>query len=176
MNTLTPHTSEKVNFDLKADAFVSDSKIIFNFILIDPTNKFEKPENSQLHIENQIQIESGLWNHTCFEAFLKPVGTEQYYEFNFSFKPAWMVFHFERYRFPQPPTTSHDFQMQSMKWDSTNFKLTVEITNKTKHKKFNIGLTAILEEKTGIKHYCALAHVGSKPDFHLSDSFTLMRG
>ena len=144
--------------------------------MINTLQKIDQPKDNQLWKDREIDFISGLWNQTCFEAFLKPVGTEQYYEFNFSFKPAWMIFHFERYRFPQPPIASKDFEMKSMKWESTNCKLTVELINKTKHKKFNIGLAAILEEKQGIKHYCALAHTGSKPDFHLSDSFTLVRG
>ena len=39
-----------------------------------------------------------LWKHTCFEAFIQPVGSRGYYEFNFSPTRQWAVYRFASYR------------------------------------------------------------------------------
>lgn len=176
MNILLPYSSEKINFQLAADLQVSNSTLHLTYTLTDQENLFEKPRNSLSWAADQINFISGLWNQTCFEAFLKPIGMDRYYEFNFSLNPAWMVFQFENYRIPQPPVSSGDFQIQSMSWDHLQNKLSIVIKNNTSFKNFNVGLTAVLEEKTGFKHYCALVHTGLKADFHLAESFTLLRG
>ncbi len=99
-----------------------------------------------------------------------------YYELNFSLKPAWNLYLFDRYRYPQPPKRAAEFELKSMNWDQFESKLNVELVNHTKFKKFNVGLTAVMEEQAGQKHYCALDHKGTQPDFHLLESFTLVRG
>ena len=37
---------------------------------------------------------------------------------------------------------------------------------------WELGLSAVLEEKDGTKSYWALAHMGEKPDFHAPGCFT----
>ncbi len=176
MSLLKPFLSEKAKFLLDADAQVHESILKFEYCLIDKVNLFELSKVTQLWNPSQVLREDELWKHTCFEAFLNPLGLEIYYELNFSLKPAWNLYRFERYRFPQPPPVNSDFEIQSFNWDSIENKLKVELKNKTKYKKFKIGLTAVLEEKNGNKNYCALEHLGSQPDFHSQDSFTIIRG
>lgn len=106
---------------------------------------------------------------------MNPVELPLYFELNFSLKPAWNSYVFKKYRDPQPPVPSLEFVLDSLDWDPFESRLRVQIENRTNYKKFNVGLTAVLEERTGVKHYCALAHKGSQPDFHLIDSFNLIR-
>src|SRR5579862_9201500 len=40
----------------------------------------------------------GLWQHTCFEAFVGIPGAEPYYEFNFSPGGDWAAYRFRGYR------------------------------------------------------------------------------
>ncbi|HEV8712545.1 MAG TPA: hypothetical protein VGX03_06930, partial [Candidatus Binatia bacterium] len=40
----------------------------------------------------------GLWQHTCFEAFIRREGEPGYYEFNFAPSGAWAAYAFSRYR------------------------------------------------------------------------------
>src|ERR1700757_4395609 len=40
----------------------------------------------------------GLWEHTCFEAFIAAPGVAGYYEFNFSPTLAWAAYQFSDYR------------------------------------------------------------------------------
>ena len=54
----------------------------------------------QLVIPAQALAErtDGLWEHTCFEAFLAPAGGESYHEVNLSPSSAWATYSFLRYR------------------------------------------------------------------------------
>lgn len=111
---------------------------------------------------------------TCFEMFLNPTGHKQYYEFNFSLEAAWNVYHFTGYRFPQPPTPTQDFEIESLSWKSK--QLSVVLKNKSPFQKFDVGLTAVIKNKKNQITYFALKHESGKPDFHLAGGFTLQRG
>ena len=176
VNILKPFSAEKVKFLLEADAHVEDSILKLEYCLIDKGDLFELPKSTQKWQAGDVVLEDGLWNHTCFEAFLNPFGMGQYYELNFSLKPAWNQYQFDRYRYPQPPNKGNDFELKTLVWDQFESRLIVELKNNTKFRKFKVGLTAVLEEKSLTKHYCALAHKGAKPDFHLLESFTIIRG
>ncbi|MFZ0649894.1 MAG: hypothetical protein WAZ97_03260, partial [Pseudolabrys sp.] len=39
-----------------------------------------------------------LWQHTCFEAFVRASSGSEYYEFNFSPSTQWAVYRFTDYR------------------------------------------------------------------------------
>jgi len=39
-----------------------------------------------------------LWEHTCFEAFIRVDGDPSYYEFNFSLSSEWAAYWFRNYR------------------------------------------------------------------------------
>src|SRR5689334_8859994 len=39
-----------------------------------------------------------LWKHTCFEAFIRPVSGDDYFEFNFSPSTRWAAYGFSRTR------------------------------------------------------------------------------
>jgi hypothetical protein len=176
VNTLKPFSNEKVKFLLEADAQLSASSLKLQFCLIDKGDLFNLPVKNVNWSSEQIPFKEELWNQTCFEAFLNPVGMPHYYEFNFTLAPAWSTFYFERYRYPQPPKKGSDFELQSMSWDQFESTLTVELKNNSKFKKFNVGLAAVLNDNNGTQHFCALTHKGQKPDFHLFESFSIVRG
>jgi hypothetical protein len=173
--SLKSFSAEKSNFALEADLQVSGSDIKLEYALSDRGFLFQLPGQTQKWSSDAMTREEELWKHTCFEAFLNPVGFPLYFEFNFSLKSAWNCYQFERYRYPQPPKVCWDFVLKSIVWDEFEGKLKIHLENRTQYKKFKVGLTAVLEEKSGLKHYCALAHKGTQPDFHLLDSFTLIR-
>jgi hypothetical protein len=174
MTNNSPRSKE--SFLLEAELQLKGSDVYLEFILLDKEGLFEVPKTAASWSEDQVPRHDGLWNATCFEAFLNPVGTTKYYEFNFALNPSWNAYQFENYRTPQPATLTADFVLQGMSWDPLKNRLLVELQNKTPYKQFQVGLTAVLLEKAGVKHYWALAHQGSKPDFHLRESFILQRG
>ncbi|HEY8270954.1 MAG TPA: hypothetical protein VIG33_08695 [Pseudobdellovibrionaceae bacterium] len=162
---------------LEADLQFKDSSLYLEFGFLEQSAElFELPKTSASWPEAQVPRQDGLWQATCFEAFLSPLGSSKYFEFNFSLNPAWNAYKFESYRLPQPAAPTEEFVLKSMGWDAVKKRLLVELENKTFYSQFRVGLTAILLEKNGTKHYCALAHKGTQPDFHLMKSFILQRG
>jgi len=163
-------------FALSGELQVQNSELVLEFWLKDPQSLFAVPKTAAAWTEGEVARQDGLWQATCFEAFLQPWGGAGYYEFNFALTQAWNVYQFTGYREPQPPKATTDFVLKAMSWDPAQKHLRVQLENKTSTRKFRAGLTAILKEINGAKHYYALAHKGTKPDFHVIESFILQRG
>jgi hypothetical protein len=168
--------NDKAGFSLEAELQVQGSELVLDFFLSDPQGLFEVPKTAAAWGSGQVTRTDGLWQATCFEAFLQPSGLKKYYEFNFALTPAWNAYEFTAYREPQPPKPTADFVLKAMSWNPGQNHFRVSLENNSGHRQFQAGITAILLEKSGTKHYYAVAHKGAKPDFHLSESFILQRG
>lgn len=109
----------------------------------------------------------GLWEHTCFEAFMRPLDGEGYEEHNFSPSGAWAAYAFSGYR---EGMRMLDADPPAIDWRSgVSSELRARIAV-PKHR-LRLGLSAVIEEQGGRKSYWALAHPAAKPDFHHPDSF-----
>jgi hypothetical protein len=114
-----------------------------------------------------------LWRHTCFEAFIRTAQTE-YYEFNFSPTGAWAAYRFSDYRrgqavaaIPVPVITARsDADRYSLQ-----ATLQLESLYAPEQPRWHVGLSAVIEDKSGHLSYWALAHAADKPDFHRPESF-----
>jgi hypothetical protein len=115
----------------------------------------------------------GLWQHSCFEAFIRPAGSEAYREFNFSPSGEWAAYRFDSYRsgmsdleeFPPPRIATRSGEV-----------LEVEVglvPGLPGESTWQLGLSAVVEEASGGKSYWALAHPPGQPDFHSRDCFAL---
>jgi hypothetical protein len=112
-----------------------------------------------------------LWQTTCFEAFLRREGEASYREWNFAPSGNWAAFDFSGYRegvaradVGAPPYIRME---DNFTWWAVGATIAVEAG-----KHWDLGLSAILEEKDGTKSYWALAHgPGDRPDFHAPDCF-----
>jgi hypothetical protein len=120
----------------------------------------------------------GLWQTTCFEAFLRDPGSEGYLEFNYSPSTAFAIYEFERYRAgmqraycsrAEISTTSHGerFELSTAAGCQRSFRVRGDGP-------LLLGLSAVIEETSGAKSYWALAHPPGRPDFHHADGFALM--
>jgi hypothetical protein len=121
----------------------------------------------------------GLWQHSCFEAFLSVPGIPGYYEFNFSPAGDWAAYQFAGYRqgmstavLPQPPVISVQSAPLSLELSAT-----VDVAGLpglAQGAILKLGLAAVLEEEpTGARSYWALRHAPGKPDFHHPEGFAL---
>jgi hypothetical protein len=106
-----------------------------------------------------------LWRTTCFEAFLRPEGEESYREWNFAPSGQWAAYDFSAYRadmteadVASPPYVRVE---DNLTWWALGATIAVDADTS-----WQLGLSAVLEEKDGTKSYWALAHPGDKPDFH----------
>ncbi|MEN9425213.1 MAG: hypothetical protein RL122_2596 [Pseudomonadota bacterium] len=118
----------------------------------------------------------GLWEHTCFEAFIGVLNSAAYHEFNFSPSHQWAAYAFSDYRQRVDWQTSHAPRMVTT---GTTGQLLVDIhlavadfPANPAHQPLQLGLTAVLETAAGEKTYWALAHPTKRPDFHHRDGFT----
>lgn len=112
-----------------------------------------------------------LWQHTCCEAFVALAG-DAYREFNFSPSGQWAVYDFSGYRercAAPPPSAAPTIAVAT---DPAGLALTARIpAARLPTMETPLGLTAVIETRTGGKSYWALAHPAPQPDFHRREAF-----
>jgi hypothetical protein len=118
-----------------------------------------------------------LWQHTCFEAFLRGDAGEGYFEFNFAPSTEWAAYRFDGYRSGltvASGTTAPAIEVQA---DASNLNVRVTLVldglRDIAVEPLRLALSAVIEEVNGRKSYWALAHPPGKPDFHHRDCFAL---
>jgi hypothetical protein len=111
-----------------------------------------------------------LWKTTCFEAFLRAAGKRKYREWNFAPSGQWAAYDFSGTRkgmknadLAAPPYVRME---DNFTWWALGATFTADAGTS-----WELGLSAVLEEKGGTKSYWALAHGAAKPDFHHPVSF-----
>ena len=110
----------------------------------------------------------GLWEHTCFEAFISQ-GGDAYSEFNVSPSTEWAAYRFDGYRQGMAPLALPWPRIETRRGADT---LDVQVTL-ARPPGSRLGLTAVIEEVGGRLSYWALAHPADQPDFHHAGGFTL---
>jgi hypothetical protein len=111
-----------------------------------------------------------LWQHMCFEFFLRG-GEGSYLEFNFSPSTQWAAYEFGGYR--SGMSNAPDSLRPAIRFvaGGEGLALMAEIEGLPSAGSWRIGLSAVIEEKSGNKSYWALAHPSGAPDFHHADCF-----
>lgn len=122
----------------------------------------------------------GLWQHSCFEAFIAVEGEAAYREFNFSPSSQWAAYAFSDYRLRSPWSAR---EAPTIRVARTKEYLSLEalvaagdLPPNSAGKPLQLGLTAVLEAKDGGLSYWALHHPTAKPDFHHRSGFVLSFG
>ncbi len=107
----------------------------------------------------------GLWQATCFEAFVS-IGKTSYVELNFSPSGQWAAYRFINYRHG---VSELDIRPPEITFGGNRLTAVVELAA---HAGAALGLTAVIEHRSGTRSYWALAHPNSnRPDFHVRDCF-----
>lgn len=120
----------------------------------------------------------GLWQHSCFEAFLRPDASDIYYEFNFAPSGDWAAYRFAGRRSGRSsPELAEPAIRTSL--HAGIFELTAEIDvaalpELARAGTIRAGLTAVVESDAGALSYWAFAHGGGQPDFHDPSTFLLV--
>lgn len=116
-----------------------------------------------------------LWKTTCFEAFLRAEGASAYSEWNFAPSGDWAAYDFAAYRegmsnreVPAPPYIRAE---DNLTWWGLGATIAVPAGQR-----FDLGLSAVLEEQGGTISYWALAHPPGAPDFHHQHCFAAHLG
>lgn len=114
-----------------------------------------------------------LWRHTCFEAFVKPRGSESYLELNFSPSHAWAAYSFEGYRRGMHPAREIiETPTITCRADRDSLTLSAALHIGAPRSDDAVGLSAVIEDEDGNVSHWALAHPRTQPDFHDSAAWT----
>jgi hypothetical protein len=117
-----------------------------------------------------------LWQHTCFEAFVRASPSAAYYEFNFAPSTQWAAYRFSDYRNNMNvanEVSSPRIEVQSS-GEFYELQASLDLTGMSgllDDAVWRLGLSAVIEETSGRKSHWALAHPPGKADFHHSDCF-----
>jgi hypothetical protein len=118
----------------------------------------------------------GLWQETCFELFLAPRHSPQYWEFNLSPAGHWNVYAFENYRQgmrEEPALTALPFSVLGAS-ASLLLHLKVDVSDLIPAgQPLDASLTAVIKAQDSTLTYWALTHPGSHPDFHRREAFII---
>jgi hypothetical protein len=117
-----------------------------------------------------------LWEATCFEFFLAPVGEEYYWEFNLSPSSNWNVFRLDSYRqalrnesavttLPVVIKQTDRLVTLDLQFDLTQLLL--------ENQSLEIAVTTVIQDFNGNYSYWALQHTGQEADFHRRSDFLL---
>jgi hypothetical protein len=117
-----------------------------------------------------------LWQHTCFEAFVRTAPDTGYYEFNFAPSTQWAAYRFSGYRSGMCVANEIDAPLIEVQSTPQRYMLRASLelsplSSLQRDAGWHLGLSALIEETNGHKSYWALAHPPGKADFHHSDGF-----
>ena len=118
-----------------------------------------------------------LWQHACFEVFIGVAGSKEYHEFNFAPSGEWAAYAFRRYRVGAPLAQAVDPHIlvrageHRLELDAVVPFLSLPTAKP--HERLRVGISAVVEDETGLLSYWALRHPPGRPDFHHPDAFAL---
>jgi len=117
-----------------------------------------------------------LWEHTCFELFIRPPEGEAYFEFNFSPSMQWAAYRFARWRSGltniEMPAPAVDFHVAERAELVAVLDLS-SVPGLPTNQPWRANITTVIEQTNGEKSVWALQHAPGKADFHHADGFVL---
>lgn len=120
----------------------------------------------------------GLWESTCFEAFVAPAGVPAYWEVNVAAGGDWNVYRFDAYRHgmradPRAPAPVVRAVAEAPDVLAVTATLDLAPLVELAAGPLDVALAAILDFGDGERSYWALRHSGAAPDFHARGSFVV---
>ena len=161
---LTPHpASPRDGLTVCVDMERRVDQLWLRFIVEGDTDAVEWPRKAPA-----IRTD-GLWQRTCFEAFVRT--GDGYVEYNLSPSDAWATYAFGGYREGMRPAKV-TAKIDGLEGGEDHVALEAVI-DLPPHATGPIALSAVIEATDGSRSYWALAHPSDNPDFHHPDSFVL---
>ena len=162
---LQPH------LEITGDIRRSSNKLSISYTLSGPLAELMIPALEDIRLRK-----NGLWEETCFEFFLAPVNSDQYWEFNLSPTGHWNVYRFTSCRQGMQEETAFTALPFSVLLYSDSLKLSLEVELEKivpADQALKIGISAVIKTINGRMTFWALTHPGPQPDFHRRDSFII---
>lgn len=118
----------------------------------------------------------GLWQHSCFEAFVRPAGSAGYQEVNVTTSHRWATYSFADYRSGMREVAAAGVGAIAWAASAGRAELAASVAlgampDGDMLGEWHVGLSAVIEERSGARSYWALRHPSGRPDFHHADCF-----
>lgn len=152
-------------------ALVASTTLRFTFRLMGDMAFVRVPEPAR------AERTDGLWERTCFEAFVAPAGGERYVELNFSPSSQWAAYVFDSYRRGSRPLEVAVPPVVAVQHAADALVVTASVDLAVLQPApwpWRVGLTAVVASAAGAVSHWALAHPGPQPDFHDAAGWTLV--
>jgi hypothetical protein len=118
-----------------------------------------------------------LWQHSCFEAFVRSDAGDSYHEFNFAPSGDWAAYRFasrrEGRQSPAMPAPQMEFRRAADVFELNAVIALGGNPDFAEAQALQAGLAAVIEDQDGGLSYWALAHRAAQPDFHDPETFGL---
>jgi hypothetical protein len=158
-------------FRLEATAVRQGSSLRLRYDLRGPLEQLRLPAPAP-----SPERRDGLWEGTCFEAFLAEAGAEGYRELNLSPAGQWNLYRLDGYRRglrPDPQVQGLPFQ-RAMAAEHLRLDLALDLTPlDLAQAPLELALTTVLQHGDGSCSFLALTHPAAEADFHLREGFLL---
>lgn len=119
-----------------------------------------------------------LWQHTCFEIFIRCGSADAYHEFNFSPSGEWAAYAFDRYRAGMAPADPALEPQVSVvqRYDALEVRARLRLDQLSPQHaaaRLTLAVSAVIEDAQGALSYWALRHPPGPPDFHHPEAYAL---
>ena len=171
--SLKPFVSPGITGSLEITGTIGlrSNTLAISYTLVGPLSELVIPEPTAAPVRKQ-----SLWEETCFEFFLAPLDSDQYWEFNLSPSGHWNIYSFKTYRQGMREETAFASLpfVVSKQTDSLQLFLEADLqgiiqTGGT----LQAGVSTVVKSRNGEMTYWALTHSGQQADFHRRDGFLL---
>jgi hypothetical protein len=170
--TLVPHPSTSCDAVESVGAHVTltaSGRLQLHYVLRAQLTRLAIPEPAPQRFRD------GLWQHTCFEAFIAADGAAGYRELNVAPSREWAAYSFTKYR--EGMTRLEQVPQVAVRKDVDRLQLDVAVELAawfdSPWRTLQLGLTAVIETADGQRAYYALRHSSEQPDFHHRGGFAL---
>lgn len=136
--------------------------LALDFEVLGPLSRLRLPPRRLPHATD------GLWQHTCFEAFVATPGAAAYREFNWSPSGEWAHYVFAQERVRDLTPAQHPVPTSRLTQQPGRLLLQAHIPTSALplERGLLLGLSAVIEIDDGSLSYWALLHPATQPDFH----------
>lgn len=160
---------ELATIQLSGEAIWCQGVLRLRFVLHSPAQGLKLPPASGTPARR-----NGLWQNTCFEAFIARAGDEAYWELNLAPNGDWNVYALSGYRENLQECNGIRSLPYQLHRSNRRLELACELDlNRwfTSDQELELSLTAVLEHPEHGCSYWAWQHKGDQADFHLRPSF-----
>ena len=109
---------------------------------------------------------TGLWEATCFEAFIRREGEDRYVELNFSPSGQWAAYAFSGYRQDMRDAPLASAPRIAVKRSADRLEIEAALSADLGPGPHALNVAAILQDLEGERSFWAASHPAGGPDFH----------